>query len=787
MADTWPTMSNTNTDPRVFFGTVYSGDLKKQLDGLVHSDSALLWLRQFGLSGHSIGPGDIRNDVDTWWTLGDFAKFYDCPAERQASRAFVNECLARGVANGVRFPNFAEVSANLQRFISTEKNKANFIGLAKSDKSQWSLVDHVISYVLKMLEYRSHMDVENMRPKSDFQLRQRIYAQSFGKFRQFFRRWDRSDKWAAACLLYLRVFMQYEDWVAANKDKQPGGKRPGEDLTSDKTKQTKTNDATPGPVQNTAAQEAAQKAAQEKLAAQKAEEKQQKQQKQAQEAATTKPPGGSSYQPPIVQDAEEPKGGASPPHAHAPKDPSPLHNVVEPDSDKKTAAKGEKNDGEASKSKSTTSKPDASTPTPGGPTTSQPATSTATPSKPPTTTPSTISKPTTTKSPFGDAPSGTQGKLNTSTSDVLFGKYPGLGNNPPEPPHQPHSVFLGSGPLTSVGILPEDPTEGGLYNNPPGPYPGTITAPPGTLHLPHYGIYAAGSFTPPAATGAVPAGTVPGSGHTSATPLAAPAGWPSGTAAAPASSTPAVSVPAPSTGAPTPGAFWGSTTPSTGIFGGHSSTNPWATGGSGSTASAPPFTMTGGSGPAPSPESTSWGGLGNSSAAAPAAAPVASTPAPSTGAPAPAPVGLFGGSSTSYTPGSAPAAAPVANTPAPVSTPAVSYPDLSGVAPAPVVGTFGTPITSSTPVTAPVTAPVAAPAIAPVASTPAPPATPAVTYPNLSGVAPMIPGTFIPAPPAPAAAVKPQSPHPNDTTFGAAMSEEEPVAPRRRIRFWPFS
>ncbi|KAI6089726.1 hypothetical protein F4821DRAFT_256729 [Hypoxylon rubiginosum] len=435
MASEWPTLSGTNTDPGTFFGALYTENLKKKLVNQVSADSALLWLQQFGLTPHSIGAPDIRNDDNSWWTLQDFSKFYDCPAEKNASNVFREDCLAMGVANSaVGFPKFVQVSEHMQRFISSpERTQKIFLGHTSSDKSHWTLLDHITSYIMKMLEYRSQLDLEEAKLKG-FQLRQKKYAEAHGQSNPFFRMWERSDKWAAACLLYLRIYaiflgLQNGEQVSG---KQASSKRPGEDLESEKTKQAKTGDAsTTAPMRK--------------------------------KGKSIAEPLTSTYKSPAVEDGEESdKGPAAPPKAappkHTPKTPSPLQNEISQDSSGKTTGSEDKQDSSKDEQKE-------------------------------------VDAQITGKSPFGDPQTTAVVNPYSSTSDELYGKYmrhyTGLPTLPPGSQVPPPSIFdtWNADPTA----LPADIDEP-LYGPPrPGPLPSTVMADAGTIHLPHLGIHSAPS------------------------------------------------------------------------------------------------------------------------------------------------------------------------------------------------------------------------------------------------------------------------------------------------------
>ncbi|KAI0173593.1 hypothetical protein GGR52DRAFT_394737 [Hypoxylon sp. FL1284] len=222
----FPTLSGKKGDPRAFWGWIYN-DRKLDLIDIANDDAAVNWFRLFGITSTSIRPEDLRHHTDPWWDLRDFAKFFDCPAEKAAHTEFLRECTEKLVNSDAdidgAFPEMHEVTNMMQEVFRNPDHLAILLELHPTSKYNWGTIHHVMCYIFKMLSYRNHIDFVNEEDRDEFMMRQSSYAKSFGKDEAFFTQWDGSDKWASVFLLYMRLGFIHGEFLDGNITLEPLG------------------------------------------------------------------------------------------------------------------------------------------------------------------------------------------------------------------------------------------------------------------------------------------------------------------------------------------------------------------------------------------------------------------------------------------------------------------------------------------------------------------------------------------------------------------------------------
>ncbi|KAI0007194.1 hypothetical protein F4779DRAFT_593036 [Xylariaceae sp. FL0662B] len=89
----------------------------------------------------------------------------------------------------------------------------DYIGIRNADrvdKTQWLLADHICAFILRLLNYRGHIEVETNDTRTEFMRQQATFAQSFGGDNPFYQPWDASDKWVACYLLYTKLAYEHD-------------------------------------------------------------------------------------------------------------------------------------------------------------------------------------------------------------------------------------------------------------------------------------------------------------------------------------------------------------------------------------------------------------------------------------------------------------------------------------------------------------------------------------------------------------------------------------------------
>ncbi|OTB05081.1 hypothetical protein M426DRAFT_10925 [Hypoxylon sp. CI-4A] len=166
-------------------------------------DQAYTYFTAYGWIPDTVALEEWRRPL---WSLKDFAYFYDCPASEAAFLAYIN-----GTGNnqqGVTFPSWVTVVEAMQNAFANPGTLPYFLGTrAMTDEANKALTtaDHVVSYILKLVVYRNHLEEGTPDSRDDFQARQSYYALSFGRDNPFYWAWDASDKWVAAFLLYKKL------------------------------------------------------------------------------------------------------------------------------------------------------------------------------------------------------------------------------------------------------------------------------------------------------------------------------------------------------------------------------------------------------------------------------------------------------------------------------------------------------------------------------------------------------------------------------------------------------
>ncbi|KAK6949595.1 hypothetical protein Daesc_009678 [Daldinia eschscholtzii] len=168
---------------------------------------------------HTPPPSERR---EVGWTLQDFAYFYNCPEYESARTQYLKSIAVFPLAP---FPTWPEVVRGMQFLFNNVDLLVDYMLVRPEgfmDKSLWKPLDHAIEFILRLLNYREHLesdfiiDRDELTDESrDFLSRQVYYANTFYDAKPFYQRWDGSDKWTAAFLLYTKLQYEYENHVNA--------------------------------------------------------------------------------------------------------------------------------------------------------------------------------------------------------------------------------------------------------------------------------------------------------------------------------------------------------------------------------------------------------------------------------------------------------------------------------------------------------------------------------------------------------------------------------------------
>ncbi|KAI0881475.1 uncharacterized protein GGS22DRAFT_192109 [Annulohypoxylon maeteangense] len=197
-----PTLSGRPTS----FWNALQRDLQTSLD----KNNMIVYFRAYG-SANGVFPGHWR---PVYWTLEDFAYFYDCPEKESAFAAYVDECVSKSKEDSN--PTWWQVVDVMNELFTRPDLLVNYLGLRPADqidKSNWRKVDHAVAFICRLLNYRDHLDSGTPTTRDDFQTRQAAYASSYGRNNPFYARWDSTDKWAAAFLLFCMLTSEREDYL----------------------------------------------------------------------------------------------------------------------------------------------------------------------------------------------------------------------------------------------------------------------------------------------------------------------------------------------------------------------------------------------------------------------------------------------------------------------------------------------------------------------------------------------------------------------------------------------
>ncbi|KAI1077295.1 hypothetical protein F5B20DRAFT_269437 [Whalleya microplaca] len=203
--------SASGDKPVEFWGAAKANLLKE-----VNRNSAVLYYRVFGGSDPTVAPREVQ------WTLDDFVCFFDCEECNLAWTAYRDEFLKSSPY--AASPSWNEVYVFLQNLFKTPDILPDYIGLRKADevdRTEWMQVDYISAFVLRLLNYRSHLEFGTCDTRTDFMRRQAAFAKSVGASNPFYQSWDGSDKWVAAYLLYTKLMYEQDRFAIDHLHSRP--------------------------------------------------------------------------------------------------------------------------------------------------------------------------------------------------------------------------------------------------------------------------------------------------------------------------------------------------------------------------------------------------------------------------------------------------------------------------------------------------------------------------------------------------------------------------------------